>query len=144
LSVVIATDHSQFMTDALAELCRMQPTGLKNVIVLTANAVVGSATTMLVHGLPELGEKAERWISEKVGEENQNVCQSIASLGASCTAEVREGYPNAVIGQAMAEHCADLLILGAPPHSSFERFAFGSVSAEEVLNAPYSVLALRP
>lgn len=144
LSAVLATDHSDYMKDAVAELCRMNPDGFREIVVLTANELPGGAAAMMVHGLPALASRAEDWISEKLTEENQKVCESLASLGAICTPIARKGFPNEVIASAMKGLDTDLLILGAPHHGRFERFAFGSVSADEILNARYSVLALRP
>lgn len=144
LRAVLATDHSPFIKEGIRRLLRMNPAGLKEIVVLTANQVVGGAAAMMVQGLPGLAEDAERWIAEKITEENAKVCETLAPLGAVCRPEVREGYPNEMIEAAMRDSDSDLLIIGAPEHGLLERLAFGSVSGEEVLRAPYSVLALRP
>lgn len=144
VKAVLATDHSKFTNECIQRLLRMNPEGIREMVVLTANQVVGTAAAMAVHGLPDLADKAEEWISEKLTQENQHVCDLLVPLGAVCRPVVRKGYANEAIAQTMADSEADLLILGAHQHSVLQRFAFGSVSAEEVLHAPYSVLALRP
>lgn len=144
IRVVLATDHSPFMNSCIRRLLAMNPGGIREIVVLTANEVSAGAVAMLVHGLPDLSEKAEHWISEKLMEENQRVCELLAPLGAECRAEVREGTTSTAISKSMSETESDLLLIGAPEHCLLEKLAYGSASEDQFLNAPYSVLALRP
>lgn len=58
--------------------------------------------------------------------------------------ETELGRPSAVIESKAAEHGADLIIVSATRHSTFERFLIGSVSFELATESPCSVLVIRP
>jgi nucleotide-binding universal stress UspA family protein len=144
LTAIFATDHSAYADQCLNVLLQLRPQGLGRVYVLTANEIDAGTAAMLVHGLGELADDAETWVTEKLTERTQKTADRLAALGVECVPMVREGHPNDVIEQAMTETGADLLILGAQGHGFLDRLTMGSVSFYQVVSSPHSVLVLRP
>lgn len=145
LRVVVATDHSEYLESALAQLAAWHPTG------------IGHLT--LLHVLPpaykaQLDQLAQEVAHEAYGRPirtPEEVTQAAASalgtaLGLPETAvhsRVEQGAVPAAIERVLDETDADLLILGAKGHSFLERLTLGSVSFRTVTTCPKSVLVLR-
>lgn len=145
ITAVFAIDHSAYSTQCIDELKRLRPTGIRRLIVMTANELERSHAGLLVHGLPTLAEKAEHWISERLRDENARIAAELArEWGAECIAEVRELPVNEAIDACAAEHQADLVIVGGLGHGLFRRMLLGSVSFHQASTGPHSVLVLRP
>lgn len=144
LKAVFATDHSPYCDRCVDLMVKMEPKGIEQLTVLTANEIPASVTELLVDDLPDLKDIAPRWITEKIEERNQAICAKLAPLGAKCESRIAEMHPNEAIRKAMEETGADLLIMGAQGHGFIERLTMGSKSFHQVVNEPHSVLVLRP
>jgi nucleotide-binding universal stress UspA family protein len=143
LSVVFATDHSEYAHRCQARLRELGPQGIGHLVVLTANRVDSGAAARLMRDLPNLYQEADQWVQEKLEARNQEVCQELASLAPVCESRVVAAHPNEAIRATMTETQADLLILGAQGHSLLQSFTTGSISQHQVIAEPHNVLVLR-
>ncbi|MCG9894600.1 MAG: universal stress protein [Fimbriimonadaceae bacterium] len=138
LSAVIAFDGSGRSRDCLLELKRLRPQGIG-----TLHIVAGYGVWNLENGERHPPEAAQE---QARGLERQ--CESLAAelqgLAETITVEVFEGDPNSVIHAAMAEHDADLLVMGAGGHGWLERLILGSTTMHQVLREEHNVLVLKP
>jgi nucleotide-binding universal stress UspA family protein len=144
LVAVFATDHSDYSKRCVDELIRIAPSGIRRIVVLTANELDATKVGTLVHGLPELANEAERWITDRLRLENGRICERLTAICPVCEVAVKEMPVEEAIRSTMKEHGADLLILGAQGHGFFERLMLGSVSFRQAVAEEYSVLILRP
>jgi len=125
LSAIFATDHSDYADRAVEWLFSHQPLGLAQTTVLTA-----------------IDENATN--EKEIAKANHDLAIRFNQHGMAARGEVRRGHPSAAIREAMQDHKADILILGAQGHGFFERLRIGSLSFEQVVNSPHSVLVVRP
>lgn len=144
LIALLATDHTDYMSACIDRLLLLRLSGIRELVVFTANEVVGGTAAMLVNGLPQLAGKAETWVTERIQQENAQIAARFAPYCGSVTAAAKPGVPKDVIEEALAHYNADLLILGAEPRCFLDRLLFGSVTFDEVVSGRRSVLALRP
>lgn len=142
INAVFATDHSDYANRCVEELIRLKPQGISALTVVTAFQMEVSVGAEPVP-IPNLQPAVMEEIQEKLAKLNGDVCARLGTLGAKCESMVRRGEPNEVIGAAMKETGADLLILGAKGHSAIERMAYGSVAFQQVSRPDYSVMVLR-
>lgn len=126
LTVVFATDGSEYADACLRMFARMQPKGVERVIVLTA--------------VEELdNEQASSPIQAHVESLVHHLCES----GFRAEGRVVQGPVHEVIDTTMNETNADLLALGAQGHGFIDRVLIGSVSLHAVVATPHSILLLR-
>lgn len=144
LVALLATDHTDYMNDCIDRLLLLRFSGVRELVVFTANEVVGGTAATLVSGLPRLAGKAETWVTERIQQENAKIAARFAPYCGSVTAAAKPGAPKEVIEEALDHYDADLSILGAEPRCFLDRLLFGSVTFDEVVFGRRSVLALRP
>jgi nucleotide-binding universal stress UspA family protein len=125
VTAIFATDHSDYANRAVQWLFDRLPVGIGHTIVFTA-----------------IDETATN--EKEVEKANHDLAIRFIQHGMAARGEVRRGHPSAAIREAMAYHKSDLLILGAQGHGFFERLRIGSLSFEQVVNSPHSVLVVRP
>lgn len=125
VTAILATDHSPYVNQGIDWLMENLPRGIGKFIILTA-----------VEDGSEDGARAEK--------ANHDLAIRFAQHGLGAHGEVAKGHPAEAIKAAMERHKANLLILGAQGHGFLERLRVGSVSFDQVINSPHSVLVLRP
>lgn len=144
LTVVFATDHSDYANKALGLLLSWAPRGIEKVFVLTANETAPSVAALLVHDLPYLKDEAPIWIREKLEELNRQTVDRIKRAGIDAEGLVLDAHPNDAMKTVMKDTGADLLALGAQGHGFLARLRMGSKSFHQVVSESYPVLVLRP
>ncbi|MGV3615119.1 MAG: universal stress protein [Fimbriimonas sp.] len=144
LGALLATDHTDYMNACIDRLLSLRLSGLRELVVFTANEIIGGTAAMLVNGLPQFASKAETWVTERIQQENAQIAARFAPYCGSVQASAKAGSPKAAIEEALAQYDTDLLILGAEPRCFLDRLLFGSVAFDEIVFGRRSVLALRP
>ncbi|MGV3618506.1 MAG: universal stress protein [Fimbriimonas sp.] len=144
LVAVFATDHSDYSKKCVEELVRLAPSGIRHMVVLTANEIDRTNVGVLVNGLPHLAEEAEEWITSRLRQENGRICERLSAICPACEVVIKQSSVEEAIRSTMEEYDADLLILGAQGHGFFERLLLGSVSFHQVTAEEHTVLVLRP
>jgi len=141
LTVVLATDHSEYANRCVDRLVQLAPQGIGRLILLTAypKELIRSMRGMLEHFKIDISA----WVEEKLHEHNRQVLEKLAPLGWHCESCVIDAPPNEAINQVMQENEADLLIVGAHGHGIVERLTIGSVSFRQVVAEQHNVLVLR-
>ncbi len=122
---VLATDHSSFANRSVDWLLEHAPRGIQKLIIFTA-----------VEEGSEDRAKAEK--------ANHDLAIRFAQQGMAAHGEVAVGHASEAIKATMEKHHADLLIMGAQGHGFLDRLRVGSLSFDQVMNSPHSVLVLRP
>jgi len=125
-TAVFATDGSDYADECLRMLVRMRPQGIGRLAVVTA-------VDHLEDGRPPRAIK-------------DHVDRLVGHLRDECieaNGHVVEGSVPRVIDTMMESTGAELLIMGAQGHGFVERLVVGSVSLQEVVASPHSVLLLR-
>lgn len=126
LTVVFATDGSEYADACLRMFARMHPKGVKRVVVLTAVEEMEN-------------EREETTVRTHV----ESLVHHLCELGIPAEGRVMQGSVHEVIDATMLDTNADLLALGAQGHGFIDRVLIGSVSLHAVVATPYSVLLLR-
>lgn len=142
LSVVFATDHSEYASRCLDLLISWAPQGIKKATVLSAYDLDEAAASRLQASLENVGADVERWVYEQMRSRSEEVAGKLAGLGIETDVAVERGHANEVIRKGMASG-ADLLVMGAQGHGFLKRLMIGSVSLHQVMNEPHPVLVLR-
>jgi nucleotide-binding universal stress UspA family protein len=125
LKVLVGTDGSPYFDRCLERLLSWRPSGLGEVTIVSAYSGRGDEPRMRAHSFVEAA--ATRW----------------ESVIGPCHKLTREGSPGRVIGDAMKERQADLLVIGAQGHGFLERSFVGSVAMHQVVSEPWNLLLLR-
>ncbi|MES2460595.1 MAG: universal stress protein [Armatimonadota bacterium] len=141
LRAVLATDHSVYANRCIDTLLHLAPQGISNLTVLTTYPK--DALEALRPFLPDFVLDPAAWIEEGLAKRNAEVMARLEPLGCRLDSRVRSESVHDAIRQAMEETQADLLILGAQGHGFIERLTLGSVSFQEGMTEPHSVLVLR-
>lgn len=131
VTVVLATDHSEYADEAVRLFARMNPKGIGRLILLTAVPSLEDGTTN------EEEQTRMAVLSSKM-------VDHLRSFSLPAEYRVIEGDPEDVINDTMLDVGADLLVLGAQGHGWFERMMLGSVSLQQAVATPHSTLILRP
>lgn len=126
LTVVFATDGSDYADACLRMLVRMAPKGIQRLVVVSA-----------VDGSDRDRPKGE------VCAHIERLVDHLIEAEIHADGQVVEGSPTEVIDAMMKSVNADMLVLGAQGHGFFNRLLVGSVSLQEVVATPHSVLLLR-
>ncbi|MHB8636413.1 MAG: universal stress protein [Fimbriimonadaceae bacterium] len=143
LSVVFATDGSQFNERCLDRFLAMHPSEIEAIHVVSAWGLASHVEEMLrraLHHSPDLD--AELQSSAQAAAEQ--TAQRFVAAGYTATGEAVRGAPDKVLHDAMTQSGADLLVVGAHGKNWIERLLMGSTSLHQVINEPYNVLVLRP
>lgn len=136
ISVVFATDHSDFAKKSLAAFLAMGAKGIKKITLVTA-LDVGAALDFVY---PDTITAVETDIEEQMAAELIKV-QAAGYEGAT---EIIQGPVSDAIHHAMKIGEADLLVMGARGHGFMHRLVLGSTALEQVVAEPYSVMIIRP
>ena len=144
LTVVIATDHSNFGWAALSQFQHLAPAGIKELHVISAYDISDNDAATLNKTLPMLGGDVDKWLSDTVHAANDRFIKKLQEAGYKATGHIMKGRTNDVIKDFMEKVNADLLVVGSQGHGFFERVRIGSTSVHQVVNEAYPVLVLRP
>lgn len=144
LTVVFATDHSEYANQAADWLIAHKPLGIQTMIVLTAASVNPLVGKQIMQHVDSLGDSILKSVLDAIRLKNEEIAAKFQAAGIPCSAEVREAHPTIAIEDAMKEHSADLLVVGAQGRGFIERLRVGSNSFEQVVNTPFNVLVVRP
>lgn len=141
LNVVFATDHSPYAAKCLATFASWQPQGINRLVVLTVfpEELVKAMTSVMDHFKADVAG----WLRSELEEANQKALKSLQPIGKERVSRVESGRVGDTIAKVMKEEKADLLVLGAQGHGFLDRLTVGSVSLDQVVSRPYSVLVVR-
>jgi nucleotide-binding universal stress UspA family protein len=141
IRAVLATDHSKYMDYCLPVLLELAPKGITHLTVLTTypQEFIQAVRPLLPDFVLDPGE----WVIKNLEERNQRVIETLKPLGCTFDSRIVDEHPNEGIRNVMTETGADLLIMGAQGHSWVDRLTLGSVSFQQVVGEPHSVLLLR-
>lgn len=141
LKVVLATDHSAYMTQCLSLLKQFAPQGIQEMIVASVYPTKGLQKFL---GSTSPGkQKIEEELHRELEAGNQGVMKQLAPMGWNLSSRVEGGSVSDTLKAIMREEKADLLIVGAQGHGFVDRWAMGSVSLNMALTESKSVLVLR-
>jgi nucleotide-binding universal stress UspA family protein len=131
LSLVLATDHSPYANQWLDRFIRWAPQGIKQLTLLTV--------------LPEILNETEigPWIKEGLNTANARALEKLKGLSLNIDSRVEVGAVSETLTRVMQETHSDLLVMGSQGHGFMERVALGSISLDQVVKHPYSVLVVR-
>jgi nucleotide-binding universal stress UspA family protein len=139
-TVVVAVDGSTHSLAALRLLDAM-PLPAETTIV---------CTTVIPRRSPGYGRAWPEDVLERIEAEEHDAARTVLdgavgalrSHGLTVTSEVRAGLPKAAILEAVDDHGADLVVLGARGLGGFDALVLGSVSRAVSKGAPCSVLVV--
>ncbi len=143
LTVMIATDHSDYNAHCLQKLVAFAPQGIRKIEIATAYELDEDTLKLLTRGNPALQQGGAEWIMEHLHERNRQVCEQLRPLGAGCGSVVVEGPTIPALREALRETAAELMIVGAKGHSLIERLSLGSVSYHFATAERVNLLILR-
>lgn len=143
LKAVLATDHSAYADRCVDKLIQLAPKGITDITVACAYDIDDHESELLHRNLAMLGGMVDQFIEDTNIEKTQKVVDKLKGAGYNAMSRVVRGNPNDVIRDAMQEAGANILVLGAQGHGFVERLMVGSVSLNQVISEPYSVLVLR-
>lgn len=141
ISVVFATDHSDYANQAIDKFIGMHPNGIKHIHVVSALHLNQKDVQF---DIGKLDTEIEKWLAKTAKKKTNEVVEKLSKAGFSCTGEVLNLPVNEAISHAMKDTGADLLVMGAQGHGFMHRLVLGSVSLHQVVAEPYSVLIVRP
>lgn len=131
LTVVLATDHSEYADEAVRLFVRMNPKGIRRLVLVTA-------ITPFPDGTPDEEERA------RMTDLSAKMVGYLLSFELPVEYRVVEGTPAEVLDATMEDVNGDLLAMGAQGHGWFDRLMLGSVSLQQAIASPHSTLILRP
>lgn len=142
INVVFATDHSPYAAKCLKTFAGWKPQGIGRLVLLTVfpEELVKAMTSVMDHFKGDVAG----WLRRELEEANQKALEPFTTLGKERVSRVESGRVGDTIARVMREEKADLLVLGAQGHGFLDRLTVGSVSLDQVVSRPYSVLVVRP
>lgn len=141
VSIVLATDLSEYSVKCARELIKFSGEGISHVHLMTALHMSDSDKKILARVAPNLDYKL---VYKNAEQELEALADELADAGIQTSWTVHEGNPDACIRVAMQNQKADLLAIGAQGKGFFEHLLVGSVALHQVMSEPYPVLMLRP
>lgn len=143
LRIVFATDHSEYARNALKMFLAMKPKGIESMVLMTASEMLETSEIVEYMNLVQEAAMENRSLREHItilGEQSIAFCKE---AGISAIAEQRDGFVSSAIDQAVGEHEADLVVLGAQGHGFLERLLIGSTALSQVVTSRHSTLIIR-
>jgi len=110
------------------KLLSLSPSGIVEIVV-TAVISRGDA-------------KVQEWQRAEMKKQVDHIVRRLSPV-AKCRARLEVGRVGDELARVLKEEGAELMILGAQGHGFLERFVMGSVSLEQAVKRPYSVLVLK-
>ena len=141
LTVVFATDHSDYANKCLRKFIKFAPEGIKRLIVLSVYQP--GLLTAMNKNMKSVSVDMKTWVEGNLTKLNDKVVEKLTPLCSKAESKVLCGNVNESIRKVMTKESGDLLVLGAHGHSFIERVSVGSVSFHQVLVEPHSVLVIR-
>ncbi len=142
VNCVLATDHSPYMNECIQRFISWHPAGIASITVLSA--FPHRMANTLGQLMPDMAVNIRPWVEQQLIEKNEQLMRKLADLGPVVTDSIVTREPvHKAIADAMRERSADLLILGAQGHGFFGRAMMGSVSFQQAISEPHSLLILR-
>jgi len=141
VSIVLATDLSDYSVKCARELVNFYGAGVPHVHLITALHMSESDRKILARVAPNLDYNS---VFKDAERKLEALADELGEAGTPTTWSVHEGNPDAAIRVAMQNQKADLLAIGAQGKGFFENLFVGSVALHQVMSEPYPVLMLRP
>lgn len=131
VSAVLATDHSPYMDQCLAEFKRLRP-HLGSLAVVCAE-----------DRLPILAGSEEKALVE-YRQKTESLAEELSALVPATQGRYVDDHLRNAIRSVMTDSSAELLLMGAQGHGFLDRIMLGSQSFAQVVVEPHNVLVLRP
>lgn len=141
LTVVFATDHSEYSARCATRLLSLAPQGIERLVVLTAYPK--DLIRSMEAALPNVKSDVASWVEQGLRQSNAKFLEALRPLAPTQISRIEARPVVEAIDCAMQEEKADLLILGAQGHGFIDRHILGSVSMHVATARPHSVLVLR-
>lgn len=146
VQVLVGTDGSAAVEHAVDTLTAMSgPTRIE--VAVRAVIETPDLTTSTWSGAPVTTPDVERVYREARTLASKHLADAVARIqakGFRVEASLGEGWPGTDLLQRATDGLADLVVLGAHRHGSFERLVMGSVSAHVARHAPATLVAAEP
>lgn len=143
VKAVFATDHSAYANSCLDQLLEWRPRGLAEIIFVTATEMLELSDTVQYMNLLDAATQQGMTLSEYTVHSGKMLVERATRAGYHASYEPRLGFVGQAIENAMHDHAAHLLILGAQGHGFLERLLIGSVALDLVVSARCSTLVIR-
>ena len=141
MRAVFATDHSPYCLRCIRSLLRLQPSGLKQIRIITAlddsQLQVDASSSVKVKTRPKLSERT-------LLELNRALIEHLESYGFRSDAQLIMGSPERAVELTVDRISPDLLSLASQGSGFSPEKGMGSLVKHEVLNHPGHILVLRP
>jgi nucleotide-binding universal stress UspA family protein len=143
ITLVLATDHSEYASRCIDKLLSWSPQNIARVIVTTVYPEQLLKTMGAI--LENFKADVSAWVKEGLIKKNAAIADKfrIALPTTTISSRVEAGQVSDVLDNVMKEEQADLLVVGAQGHGFVDRITLGSVSLDQVLHHSYSVLVVR-
>lgn len=143
LTVVYATDLSDYNLRGLELLLKMRPMGIQRITVLVAVPPLSQRFGPAWDGAFSYYE-TEAVDKKQIQKDCEAIVKKLEPLNLEAEYKIAFETAEEAINAAMRKHHADLLIVAAQGHGFIERLGLGSVSLHEAVAEPHSLLILRP
>ncbi|MBP9707830.1 MAG: universal stress protein [Oligoflexales bacterium] len=141
MNVVFATDHSDYANRCVDKFLSWNPKGIGRTVVATIYPEQLLMTMQSI--MPNLKTDMSNLVRGELDNKNKAVTQKFTQLGIESKSRVESGLVGDTLEKIMKEENADLLIMGAQGHGFVELMTIGSISLDQGLRRPYSVLVVR-
>lgn len=141
LTVVLATDHSPYADACLTQFAGWAPQGVGKIVIVTVfpEQLLKALSGIIDHFKADIAS----WVRDELHQANGKCLEPFKGLGCAATSRVESGPVGDTLARMMEEEQGDLLVLGAQGHGFLDRLTMGSISLDQVVSKPYSVLVLR-
>lgn len=141
IQAVFATDHSPYCLRCIRSLLRLQPSGVKQIRIITAlddsQLPADPSASLMIKSRPKLSERT-------LLELNRALIEHLESYGFRSDAQLIMGSPERAVELSVDRLSPDLLILASQGSGFSPEKGMGSLVKHEVLNHPGHILILRP
>lgn len=136
LKVVLATDLSEYAGRCIEAFIGYGMKGISEIVLTT---VIPKRTRFS----SEVDKEAERTIRSELASCLKDLGARLEPTKATVRPRIEVGPVGDALERVMVEENADLLIVGAQGHGFLHRLSIGSISLEQAVRKPYSVLVIR-
>jgi len=137
LKVVLATDLSEYAGRCIEAFLSYEMKGIAEIVLTT---VVPNQARF---SSDEAQKESGRWLRTELTSCLKEVGTNLEATKATVRPRIESGPVGDALERVMIEEKADLLIVGAQGHGFLHRLSIGSVSLEQAVRKPYSVLVIR-
>jgi nucleotide-binding universal stress UspA family protein len=140
LVAVLAADHAEHSDKWVDRFIGLQPKGITHIHVVSPYDVVDNLAAIAHQNSDKSGVDIERWLEQTVSQMTASLVDKLESAGFEVSHSVVRGRAATVVGKAIRDHKASLLIVGSLANTELP---IGSTVLHETLAEPSHVLLMR-